>query len=214
MLKKNTTGLALAAAMLLGAATQPLFAQEQDAAIEAIHDEIRALKRGAEEAFNEIGSSGRDGNIEPLLQYVHDDVVLVAMNGDTSVGKQGIRDYFVDKMAGPEPTVASVHHTFTVAALTTLYGDDTGVAYGDTVGTYELTNGMSFTVDAYWTATMVKEEGKWLLASFQFAPSIFDNPLLDEAKGMVYRIAAIAGVIGLIIGFLLARSFRRRSENA
>lgn len=211
MLKKKNVAAALVAALLLGVAAQPLFAQEQDAGVEAIHDEIRALKSGAEEAFNAIGRSGAEGNVESILQYVHDDVVLAAMNGDVVVGKQGIRDYFVDKMSGPESTVASVHHIFNVADLTQLYGDDTGVAYGDTVGTYELNNGMSFTVDANWTATMVREDGKWVLASFQFAPSIFENPLVDKAVGMVYRIAAIAGVIGLIIGFLLGRVFRRRS---
>ena len=213
MLKKNVA-VALAAAVLLSGAVQPLFAQEQDAGVEAIHDEIRALKKGAEEAFNAIGSAGAEGNVESILQYVHDEVVLAAMNGDVVVGKQGIREYFVEKMSGPESTVASVHHTFRVGDLTTLYGDDTGVAYGDTVGTYELNNGMSFTVDANWTATMVKEDGKWLLASFQFAPSIFENPLVDKAVSMVYWIAAIAGVIGLIVGFLLARIFRRRGANA
>ena len=204
----------IAAAILFAGAAQPLNAQQPDAAIDAVHEEIRALKSGAEEAFNLIGSSGSAGDIETILEYVHDDIVLVAMNGETVLGKQGIRDYFTDKMAGPEPTVSTVHHTFNVADLTKLYGDDTGVAYGDTIGSYELTNGMSFVVDAYWTATMVKEDGNWLLASFQFAPSIFENPLVDEAIGMVYRAAAIAGVIGLIIGFLLARLFLKRRGSA
>lgn len=207
-----TTKLALAAALLLTVASQVVIAQESDASIDAIHDEIRALKKGAEEAFNAIGRSGTEGDVESILQYVHDDVVLAAMNGDVVVGKQGIRDYFVEKMSGPESTVASVHHTFNVGDLTTLYGDDTGVAYGNTIGSYELKNGMSFTVDANWTATMVKENGKWLLASFQFAPSIFENPLVDKAVGMIYRVAAIAAVIGLIVGFVLARVFRRRSN--
>lgn len=206
--------LGIAAAILFASAARPLNAQQPDAANEAVHDEIRALKNGAEEAFNLIGSSGSDGDIEPILQYVHDDFVLVAMNGETVIGKQGIRDYFSDKMAGPTPTVSSIHHTFNVADLTKLYGDDTGVAYGDSVGSYDLTNGMSFVVDTYWTATMVKEDGKWLLASFQFAPSIFENPLVDEAIGMVYRAAAIAGVIGLIVGFLLARLFLKRRGSA
>ena len=90
MLKKNVA-VALATAVLLSGAVQPLFAQEQDAGVEAIHDEIRALKKGAEEAFNAIGSAGAEGNVESILQYVHDDVVLAAMNGDVVVGKQGIR---------------------------------------------------------------------------------------------------------------------------
>lgn len=213
MLRKGLTKRLLIAVLCTGAA-MPLAAQELDPAVEATHDEIRALKSGVEEAFNLIGSSGADGDIEPLLQFVHDDVVLVAMNGETVVGKQGIRDYFQTKMAGPEPTVASIHHTFNVAALTTLYGDDTGVAYGDSPGQYELTNGMSFDVNTYWTATMVREDGQWLIASFQFAPSIFENPLAEEAFGMVKRVGIIAGIVGLILGFLLARLFGRRASNA
>lgn len=213
-MNKKDIALALAAVTLLAVAVQPALAQDQGAAVAAIHDEIRALKAGAEEAFNAIGSSGKDGDIESIIQYVDDNVVLAAMNGDVVVGKQGIRDYFKEKIAGPDSTVASMHHTFNVADLTTLYGDDTGVAYGDTVGTYELTNGMSFTVNANWTATVVKENGKWLLASFQFAPSIFDNPLVDKAVSMMYWVAAAAGFAGLIAGLLLAWLLRRRTASA
>jgi len=203
--------LALAATLLLAPFAQRANAQSPDAAEQATHDEIRALKAGAEEAFNALGSAGRNGDIEPLLAYVHDKIVLVPMNGETVVGKQGIRKYFTDKMAGPSPTVAYVHHTFNVAALTTLYGDDTGVAYGDSLGSYQLTNGMSFEVQTFWTATMVKEAGKWLLASFQFAPSIFDNPIAAQALSKLYWSAAAAGVIGLIVGLVLARFLPRRS---
>ena len=204
----NTLGIVMTALSVMF--MQPLCAQESDAALEAVHDELRALKDGLEEAFNSIGRSGKDGDIEPILEFVHDNFVLVAMNGDISVGKQGIRDYFRDKMAGPEATVASVHHTFNAAALSTLYGDDTAVAYGDSPGTYELTDGRTLVADTNWTATMVKENDRWLLASFQFAPSIFDNPVVDAAVDMVYKAAAIAGAIGLIIGFLLARLLGRR----
>lgn len=210
MKTKKIITLGIVTLILCAGVAQRLYAKESDAALEAIHDELRALKDGAEEAFNLIGRSGKDGDIEPILEFVHDNFVLVAMNGDISVGKQGIRDYFKDKMAGPEATVASVHHTFNVAALSTLYGDDTAVAYGDSVGTYELIDGRTLVADTYWTATMVKENDRWFLASFQFGPSIFDNPVVDAAIGMVYKAAAIAGVIGLIVGFLLARLLGRR----
>jgi len=208
----NTLGIV--ATVLSVMFVQPLHALESDAALEAVHDEIRALKDGVEEAFNLIGRSGKDGDIEPILEFVHDDFVLVAMNGDIRVGKQGIRDYFREKMSGPEATVVSVHHTFNAAALSTLYGDDTAVAYGDSPGTYELTDGSTLSADTYWSATMVKENDRWLLASFQFAPSIFDNPVVDAAIGMVYKAAAIAGIIGLVVGFLLARlRGKRRGGN-
>ncbi len=193
--------------MLLTLASRPVPAQERDdqAAIDATHNQLRALKEGAQVAFNVMGKSGKTEDLEPLFEYVHDNFVLVAMNGQTVIGKDGIRDYFMQTMGGPDPTVASVNHVFDVAALSNLYGSDTAVAYGTSLGNYELTDGPSFSVDTFWTATMVKEGEKWLLASFQFAPSIFDNPVLTKATQMIYAAAAVAGLIGLLLGFWLAR---------
>lgn len=182
--------------------------------LEATHAALRALKQEAEGAFNEIGRSGELADIEGLLDLVHDDFVLAAMNGQVVVGKAGIIDYFNATMTGPERTVQSVHHTFDVAALTTLYGGDTGVAHGTSVGTYELTNGMSFVVDTIWTATMVFENGRWLLASFQFAPSIFDNPVLNRAVNALYWVIGIVALIGLVLGFLIGRLIGKRRREA
>ena len=181
------------------------------AAIEETHRQLRALKDGAEAAFNKMGESGSTDHLAPLIDYVHDSIVLVAMNGETVIGKDGIRDYFMRTVGGPDPTVASVHHTFDVAALSTLYGDDTAVAHGSSWGRYNLTDGLAFEVDTFWTATMVKEDGRWLLASFQFAPSIFENPLLNKATQMIYIFAAVAGFLGLLLGFWFGRVSGRKA---
>jgi ketosteroid isomerase-like protein len=196
--------LVLASAVPLAAqAPAPAPAAQED--VQATHDQLRALKSGAQEAFNRLGASGRREDLDKLLDFVTDDIVLVAMNGQTAVGKKGIVDYFTRSMTGPSRTVQSVHHEFEVAQLTTLYGGDTGVSYGTTRGRYELTGGMNFEVNANWTATLVRQNGKWLLASFQFGPSIFDNPLLNQALRWMYWGAAIAGIVGLAVGFTLGR---------
>jgi len=179
-------------------------------AVEATHEQLRSLKTQAETAFNKIGQSGRIEDLQPLLDLVTEDVVLAAMNGEVVVGKDGITKYFQRTMASPDHTVASVHHDFKVAELTTLYGGDTGVAHGTSKGKYDLTDGMTFEADVNWTATMVRENDRWLLASFQFGPSIFDNPVLDMALSAMYRAVVIAGLVGLGGGFLLGWALRRR----
>jgi NhaP-type Na+/H+ or K+/H+ antiporter len=73
---------------------------------------------------------------------------------------------------------------------------------------------MHFTVNTNWTATMVKEEGKWLLASFQFGPNIFDNPVLNSAMRALYWGAGGAAVIGLLLGFLLGKFTTRKPRAA
>jgi ketosteroid isomerase-like protein len=180
--------------------------------IQAAHNELRALKQGAEEAFNRLGMSGNREDLDKLLAFVTDDIVLVPMNGQIAVGKQGIIDSFTRTMTGPNRTVQSVHHEFEVAQLTTLYGGDTGVSFGTTSGRYELTGGMRLDVNANWSATLVKQNGKWLLASFQFAPSIFDNPILNQAVRSMYWAVAIASVVALVVGFVLGRWMRRAQK--
>lgn len=180
--------------------------------IEATHDALRALKQEAELAFNDMGQSGEMEDLERLLKLVDENIVLAAMNGSFAIGKSGIIEYFNRTMTGPDRTVQSIHHTFEVADLTTLYGGDTGVAYGTSVGTYELTGGMAIVVDTNWTATMVNQDGTWLLASFQFAPSIFDNPVLNRAVNALYWGVGIAGFAGIILGFLIGRRIGRKSQ--
>jgi ketosteroid isomerase-like protein len=176
---------------------------------EATHTELRALRDGVTAAFNKLGASGREEDLEPLLQYVHKDVVLNAMNGVRAIGHNGIRQYFRQTMAGPNRTVQSVRHQFTADALSTLYGDDTAIAYGSTVGHYSLTGGMDFSVNAIWLCTMVKEGGKWQIAAFQFAPSIFDNPIAHGLERTMYWAAGIAGLVGIVLGVVLGRMSKR-----
>ena len=190
---------------------QPNASPEED---EATHEALRALKREAEEAFNVMGQSGELTDLQKLLDLVHEDIVLAAMNGEFAVGKSGIIEYFNKTMTGSDRTVQSIHHTFEVADLTTLYGGDTGIAYGTSIGTYELTNRMNIVVDTNWTATMVNEGGKWLLASFQFAPSIFDNPVLNRAVNAFYWGIGIAGFVGLMLGFLVGKRTRQKRKEA
>jgi ketosteroid isomerase-like protein len=195
--------LGVVALALLAPAAGPRPAVAAGGSDEATHEALRALRREAEAAFNKAGASGRLEDFEPLLKYVDDDVVLAAMSGDLVVGKPALIDYFKRTMMGPSRTVLSIHHTFEPAALTKLYGGEAGVVHGRSVGRYALADGTSFEVNTIWTSTLVKKDDRWLLASFQFAPSIFDNPVANRALRALYWGVGIAGAAGLALGFLL-----------
>lgn len=206
-------GLVLVAATAVPLTAQTPAADSAPASdVETTHEALRALKNDAQETFNRVGMSGSREDLDKLLTLVADGVILVPMNGQTAIGKQGIVDYFERTMTGPNRTVQAVHHDFEVAELTTLYGDDTGVAYGTTKGSYALTGGMNLEVNANWTATMVKQDGRWLLASFQFGPSIFDNPLLTRAVRSMYWGVGIAAFVALAAGFTVGRWTARKSR--
>ncbi|HKR62554.1 MAG TPA: DUF4440 domain-containing protein, partial [Thermoanaerobaculia bacterium] len=92
-----------------------------------------------------------------------------------------------------------------VDALTTLYGGDTGIAYGSSVEQFHLRGGMNFTLRGRWSATMVNDNGHWLLASVHASSNLFDNPLVAVTKKIAIAGAVVALLVGLLIGWLIGR---------
>jgi hypothetical protein len=88
--------------------------------------------------------------------------------------------------------------------LTQLYGGDMGVSFGHVVGQYTLL-GKELEFKSRWTATLVKENGKWLLASYHVSFNALDNPLLNAAEKSLIWVAAGTGVLGVLIGVFLGR---------
>ena len=187
-----------------------LWARSSSAADDApaTHEQLRALRDGVTAAFNRLGTSGKEEDLEPILKYVHKNVVLNAMNGVRAVGHDGIRQMFRQSMVGENRTVQSVHHDFNVDDLSILYGDDTAIAYGTMPGKYVLTGGVNLEVNPKWLCTLVKEDGKWLIAAFQFGPSIFENPIAQQLQRTLYWAVGAAAVLGIGIGYFVGRKKR------
>ena len=172
---------------------------------EVTHQQLRALRDGISSAFNRLGSSGDEKDLDAVLRYVHKNVVLNAMNGERAVGHDGVRQMFRKSMVGANRSVQNVHHDFNVDDLSVLHGDDTAIAYGTTRGKYVLTGGVNLEVNANWLGTLVKEDVRWLVAGFQFAPSIFENPIAQQLQRTLYWAAGGAGLVGILLGYLFGR---------
>ena len=72
-----------------------------------------------------------------------------------------------------------------------------------------MASGRNFDLPARWSATMVKENGQWLIANLHASDNLFDNPLLDSAKRTIGWTGAIGLAVGLAIGLFAGR--RRRT---
>ena len=114
---KALTAIALTACLTPALSlAPPIAAQEPEAPTataadeEATHEALRALRREVEASFNKAGESGRLEDLQGVLDYVHDNVVLAAMNGELVVGKEGVVDYFNRKITGPSRPVESISH--------------------------------------------------------------------------------------------------------
>ena len=184
------------------ATTQPSGAEEDPR-----HNELRTLRDGLVEAMNKA-------DIDGMLKFCHPQIVYTPQDGTLLEGPQAIRDYSNKMLNGPGHIVEKLTVHPVVDRLTTFYGDDTGIASGSSEDEFRLTDGRNFKLKSRWTASVVKEDGRWLITSLHISSNLFDNPLLDMAKGFITK-AAIGGfVFGVILTGIIAWLMRKRSKTA
>jgi ketosteroid isomerase-like protein len=167
------------------------------AAEDPAHNELRTLRSEVIEAITK-------GDIDSVIRHVHSNVVVTWQNNEVCRGHEGLRDFF-NRMG--KQTFRGYKVPPTPDELTILYGGDTGVSFGQTVAQYTLF-GKEYDLKSRWTATLVKENGKWLLASYHISMNVLDNPLLNGAKQALFWAAGGALVAGLIVGWLVRRPRR------
>lgn len=148
------------------------------------------------------------GDIERELTYLHPNVVVTWHNAEVSRGRDGVRAYLNRILSGPNRVVASYSADLEPDELTILYGGDTGISFGSATEHFKLANGTSLDLPSRWSATLVKDGDKWLIASLHASDDLFDNPLLSIAKRLTYIAGAGCLVVGLLIGFLWGKRKR------
>jgi len=195
------TGLLIAMSSLTASTqeAQPPAGQEPQA---AVHDALRALKTRLVSAMNK-------NDIDGMLAELHPNVVITWQNAEVSRGHKGVREYLERMTKGPAAVVRAYHAEIEVDDLTTLYGDNTGIAYGSSLEKFDLVGGRSFTLHGRWSATMVRENGRWWLASIHASSNLFDNPLVAAARTALYVGLVVSFLVALLIGWLIGRRSAR-----
>ena len=179
-------------------------AAKGDPQTDATHDALRTLRDGLLDAVNK-------GDIERELTFLTTNVVVTWHNAEVSRGREGVRNYYNRMMNGPNKVVAGFHADVNVDELTILYGDNTGIAFGSSVEHFQLADGKNFDLKGRWTATMIRENGRWLIASLHVSTNIFDNVILDMMKKYIVRAAVVALIAGVLLGWLVGRIGRKRA---
>ncbi len=172
------------------------FAQEM-APEDPAHEELRTLRK-------ELVAAIVAGDVEAQLKFADPDVVVTWQNHVVCRGHNALRKFMADSGSSafkgykvePEADV-----------LTVLHGGDTGISTGGSVGLYEVL-GKELEFENRWTATLVKEDGRWLVAAYHVSLNALDNPILNSASGMLYWAAGGAGFLGLLIGWLAGKKKR------
>jgi ketosteroid isomerase-like protein len=167
------------------------------------HEELRALRAAIEKGVNEQ-------DIDGLLEHVHKDVVVVWQNAEISRGHKGVRDYYQKYLAGPDALLHSYTIEPKVAELTILHGGSTGISYGTMTSHFKFKNGRAMDVEGPFSATLVKNDGKWQIAELHASVGLFSNPLVAAATSALWWGCGIAGAVGILVGALGMLLVRRR----
>lgn len=184
----------LLALLSRGAAFLSLAAFGLAAPEDPAHNELRTLRTQVIEAITK-------GDIDAVLSHVHPQVVVTWQNAEVCRGGAELKAFF-ERMG--KATFKGYKVPPTPDDLTVLYGGDTGVSFGYVIGQYHLL-GKELEFKSRWTATLVKENGKWLLASYHVSLDALDNPLLNAAEKSLIWVAVGTGVFGLLAGLLIGR---------
>jgi len=167
------------------------------------HEELRAMRRGLADALAK-------NDMDKVLTYLDDDVMVTFMDARVAEKPKGVRDYYDMMLKGDKAIVKKYVPDIEADVLTHLYGD-TGVVRGHSNDTFDLADGRQFKILMRWTATVVKKDNKWKIAGLHTSADAFDNPIMDIAiKRTAYWVGAGAGIVGLLLGLVLASVFKRR----
>jgi hypothetical protein len=191
--------------LLLLMVTPVLAAEEPD---HAIHEELRSLLRGIEQAVN----SEKYGD---LAQYFHERLRITTINQEIISSRPEISAYF-NKWFGPGGYLKKLKMTLTADAPTELYGNKTfGIVRGSGNEDYVLSDTRFFPMKTRWTATVIKDtDGKWRILALHIGTNFLDNPILAVAENSAKYFAAGGAVVGLLLGVLIGFIWRRRKPGA
>jgi hypothetical protein len=172
--------------------------------------DTKAIDAELDKFRDELFHAFNTGDYPAMLEkYCHKDIIATWQDGTTSEGHQGViaefdkLKQFIDKM--------------TVDATTDkrliLNDGNLVISSGEMKDHYVLGRGPSVNLNSRWSATLIKDNDRWLLASFSASTNAFDNEVVSlYLTSQKYTVSAVAGLIGIGIGLLLSRIMNRRSK--
>lgn len=172
---------------------------------EADHEALRTLLSKATDALNRIDD-------QALKPYLADGFVLILADQTVITDSGQLHEYFDRYFRAEGALLKAVHFDPKPSAPTRFIDSHSGVVYGSSKDTYTLADDSTLSLDTRWTATVIKQQGRWQIQSFHAGVNMVDNPILDALGQQLYLWSGISLASGLLIGLFLARIVRRRNR--
>ena len=191
----------LASALLLVFSATATAQTKESGSHEAERAQLRELLAKVEKALNEH-------DVDAVAPYLHPQVVITYQNAEVSKGIEEAKAFYSRMLTGPDPLVKDFSTRPSLSAPAVFY-DNAAVAHGTTSEHYTLTEGLDFTLDTRWTATVTNDGDGWKVAALHFSSNLFDNPILAGSQRMLWIAAGGGLIVGVVLMFIVGRLRRR-----
>ena len=161
--------------------------------------------------FREIEASINAQSVDRMVTQMAPEATVTWLNGEVSRGHDEIKGYY-NRMVGGEKRILDKYVTAAkLGAPAKFYGNgEVAVADGTTEDEFFPVSRGVFRLSSNWTATCAKIDGQWKVVALHLSSNVFTNPLLDEAKSLVWYAAGGGLAGGFVLGWLMSRLRRRK----
>ncbi|MCA9407932.1 MAG: nuclear transport factor 2 family protein [Candidatus Omnitrophica bacterium] len=173
----------------------PSFAQV-DSAREKDHQEIRQLLADVTNAIN-------TEDTDNISSFFTKEYIYVGADQSVITHRKEFLEYYNKLLGGEDALLKSLNFKPKALTKTKFIQDNVGIVHGESDDTYVLANGHKTNVQSKWSATLLKEGGKWKVASLHNGVNFYDNPEIDNFINFWKMIALGALVVGFILGFVV-----------
>ena len=106
--------------------------------------------------FADIETGINKADLELLLRHLDENVVITYQNAHVARGKDAVRAYNTQMIAGADSPVKSLTVRAAIGGPAIFHGD-TAIGYGTTQDHMELRTGQTIDLHAAWSSTLVKK---------------------------------------------------------
>jgi len=161
--------------------------------------------------FREIEASINAQSVDRMVTQMAPEATVTWLNGEVSHGHEEIKAYYNRMVRGEKRILDKYVTAAKLGAPAKFYGNgEVAVADGTTEDEFFPVSRGVFRLSSNWTATCAKIDGQWKVVALHLSSNVFTNPLLDEAKSLVWYAAGGGLAGGFVLGWLMSRLRRRK----
>jgi len=161
--------------------------------------------------FREIEAAINAQSVDRMVMQMAPDATVTWLNGEVSRGHEEIKAYYNRMVRGEKRILDKYVTAAKLGAPAKFYGNgEVAVADGTTEDEFFPVSRGVFRLSSNWTATCAKIDGQWKVVALHLSSNVFTNPLLDEAKSLVWYAAGGGLAGGFVLGWLMSRLRRRK----